>query len=51
VAVAAVTMAENRAYTESGDVNATTIAGLWVYVLEGGEWRVHSGQSASWPVE
>ncbi len=51
VALAAVTMAENRAYTEAGDVNATVMAALWVYVLEGGEWRVHSGQSASWPVE
>ena len=51
VAVAAVTMAENRAYNEAGDVNARTMAGLWVYVLEDGEWRVHSGQSASWPVE
>ena len=51
VAVAAVTIAENRAYTEAGDLNTTTIAGLWVYVLEGGEWRVHSGQSTSWPVE
>ena len=51
VAVASVTMAENRAFNEAGDVNATTIAALWVYVLEDGEWRVHSGQSASWPVE
>ena len=51
VAVAAVTMAENRAFNEAGDVSATTIAGMWVYVLEDGEWRVHSGQSASWPVE
>ena len=50
VAVAAVTIAQNRAYNEAGDANATTIAGLWVYVLEDGEWRVHSGQSASWPL-
>ena len=42
---------ENRAYLPDGKVNRARFASFFVYVLEDGQWKFHSGQQAAWPIE
>ncbi len=50
VAVASWTMTEDRAYGKDGTVVfRAPIAEFYVFVLEGGQWRIHSGEQAAWP--
>lgn len=51
VAVVASTIRENRAYAADGKVYRGRFASLFVYVLENGSWKAHSGQQASWPID
>ncbi len=51
VAVVAVTTEENRAYFSTGEVSRAAFANFFVYVLEDGAWKYHSGQQASWAIE
>ena len=51
VAVMARTTEESRGYYTTGDVTRTRGVAFSVYVLENGEWKTHSFQQASWPIE
>jgi hypothetical protein len=51
VALVARTTEENRYYPSTGDVSRARFANFNVFVLEDGEWKSHSGQQASWPIE
>jgi hypothetical protein len=51
MAVVAATTEENRAYLPTGEVSRASFASFFVYVLENGEWKSHSGQQSSWPIE
>jgi hypothetical protein len=51
VVLVAETTEENRAYYTSGEVSRGRFASFSVYVLENGEWKAHSMQQASWPIE
>jgi hypothetical protein len=51
VAIMARTTEENRAYRSNGEVSRGTFAAFAVFVLENGEWKAHSMQQASWPIE
>ena len=49
VAVASWTIAEDRVYGKDGQVVfRAPFADLFVFVLENGEWRIHSGEQAAW---
>ena len=51
VALVANTVQENRAYFSDGAVMRGRFASLIVYVKENGEWKNHSSQEVSWPIE
>ena len=51
MAIVATTIKENRAYLPDGKVNRARFASFFVYVLEDGQWKFHSGQQADWPIE
>ena len=51
MAVVATTTKENRVYLPDGKVNRASFASFFVYVLEDGQWKMHSGQQAAWPIE
>ena len=51
MAIVATTTKENRAYYPDGKVNRARFASFFVYVLEDGQWKFHSGQQAAWPIE
>ncbi len=49
VAVASWTLAEDRAYGKDGQlVFRAPFADLFVFVLEDGQWRIHSAEQAAW---
>jgi hypothetical protein len=50
-AFAVVTCKNRRWYYTSGEVEAGDTAETWVFVLTDGGWKLHSGQSAIFPVE
>ena len=50
VAVVAATTQENRAYRTTGEMSRAAFASFFVYILEDGEWKSHSGQQASWAI-
>jgi len=51
VALAARTTEENRYYASTGEVSRARFANFLVFVLEDGEWKSHSSQQSSWPIE
>ena len=51
VAIVATTTKENRAYLPGDKVVRARFASFFVYVLEDGQWKFHSGQQAAWPIE
>jgi hypothetical protein len=51
VALAAITTQEVRGYRATEEVFRGRFANFFVLVLEEGQWKVHSGQQASWPIE
>ncbi len=50
VAVVGVTVRETRSYRQTGEVTRSTFTHLMVFVLEDGEWRLHSATQSSWPI-
>jgi len=44
-------LAENPAYLPGGKVVRARFSSFFVYVLEDGQWKFHSGQQAAWPIE
>lgn len=51
VAIAAVTTSENRSIAADGKVRRAAFASLTVFRKEGGAWKSHSAQQASWPLD
>ena len=51
VAYAAVTSPNRRWYLANGGVDRFASAETWVFVLTDGEWKLHSGQTAMFPLE
>lgn len=51
VAFAAVTSPNRRWFLANGEVNRIASAETWVLVLTDGGWKLHSGQSALFPLE
>ncbi len=51
VAIAASTVDEVRGYYTNDLVRRSSFANLFAFVLENGEWKVHSMQNAYWPIE
>jgi len=51
VAIAASTVDEVRGYYTNDLVRRSSFANLFAFVLENGEWKVHSMQNACWPIE
>ncbi len=50
VAVVGRTTQETRGFYTNGEVRRNRFSSLTVFVLENGEWKIHSAQQASWPV-
>jgi hypothetical protein len=51
IALVARTTQDNRAYDVEGKVSRARFASFFVYVLEDGVWKAHSGQQAAWPID
>jgi len=50
VVVAGRTTQETRGFYTNGEVTRARFSNLTVFVLEKGEWKMHSVQQASWPI-
>ncbi len=50
VAVVAVTVGETRSYRQTGEMSRATFTHLMVFVLEDGQWRLHSATQSRWPI-
>lgn len=50
VAVVGVTVRETRSYRETGEMSRATFTHLMVFVLEDGQWRLHSATQSRWPI-
>jgi hypothetical protein len=51
VALMARKSVETRGYYTNGEVTRASFANFAIFVLEDGEWKAHSMQQASWPIE
>ncbi len=50
VAVVGVTVRETRSYRETGEMTRATYTHLLLFVLEDGQWKMHSATQSSWPI-
>ncbi len=50
VAVVGVTVRETRSYRQTGEVTRSTFTHLLVFVIEDGQWRLHSATQSQWPI-
>lgn len=50
IALVAMTTKENRAVQSDGKVVRASFESFFVYVLEDGKWKFHSGQQAGFPI-
>ncbi len=50
VAVVGVTVRETRSYRETGEMSRATFTHLMVFLLEDGQWRLHSATQSRWPI-
>lgn len=51
VALVATATSVNRSFLANGDVSTARFGGLFVYVLENGSWRFHSGAQSAWAID
>lgn len=51
IAIAAHTTRENRVIAADGKISRAAFASLVVFRREGGAWKSHSAQQASWPID
>ncbi len=50
VAVVGVTVRETRSFRQTGEMTRATYTHLLLFVLEDGQWKMHSATQSSWPI-